>query len=157
MTEQPDWTPAFPGQRPPFQKGHTLRLTHGGYVAALVTPRAREIAAALAETLPQYLLSDPAYAPAVEAYSLVLARIERVSAWLEAQAGDGIPEIDGDGRVRGAMDLLLRLERQAADHRSRLGLDPLSRARLGRDVASQQESLAQAMSAWADKQKESDR
>jgi hypothetical protein len=152
--ENPNWTPAFPGQRPPFQKGNLARLSHGGYVAALVNPRAREIASALAETLPHYLTTDPAYAPALEAYSVVLARIERVSAWLEQQAADGIPEIDGDGRVRGAMDLLLRLERQAADHRTRLGLDPLSRARLGRDVASQQESLAQAMSAWADREQQ---
>jgi hypothetical protein len=145
--ENTNWTPAFPGQRPPFQKGNLARLSHGGYVSALVAPRAREIAFALAQTLPPYLLSDPAYAPAVEAYSVVLARIERVSAWLEAQAGDGIPEIDGDGRVRGAMDLLLRLERQAADHRARLGLDPLSRARLGRDVTQAQVSITQALAA----------
>lgn len=134
-------------RHPNFAEGNEVALKHGGYSAAVVTPRAREIASALAGTLPGYLTTDPAYAPAVEAYSVVLARIERVSAWLEQQAGEGIPEIDADGRVRGAMDLLLRLERQAADHRARLGLDPLSRARLGRDVTQAQASITQVLAA----------
>jgi hypothetical protein len=110
-------------------------------------PRAKEIAEQLAETLPGYL-AEPSYAPAVQAYCITLARIERVASWLEQQTDGDIPELDGDGVVRAAADLLLRLERQAEAQRQRLGLDPLSRARLGRDVAGTRLTIAQQLAAY---------
>jgi hypothetical protein len=56
--------------------------------------------------------------------------------------------LDAKGKPTGAADLLLRCERQAADLRSRLGLDPLARARLGRVVAQAKVDLARL---WTDR------
>ena len=142
----PGWSPAFPGQRPPVGVNNTLAVTHGAYSDRQVLPVAGRLLDELLPTLPAYL-QEARYAPAVRAYALVLARIERVERWLEAQADKGgIPEIDGDGEVRSAMRLLLQLEAQADRHRQGLGLTPLASARLGKDVAQQQVSLAQL---WA--------
>ena len=115
-------------------------MKHGALSSRLVIPRAQEIVTELAEHLPGYL-SEPSYAPAVMAYAVTLARVERVATWLEAQDGGGIPELNGEGGVRPATDLLLKLERQAEAQRQRLGLDPLSRARLGKDVTQAQVSV----------------
>jgi len=55
------------------------------------------------------------------------ARIQLLTEYLTDAGGD----LDDDGGVRAAADLLTRLESQAMNHRARIGLDPLSRARLG--------------------------
>ena len=54
------------------------------------------------------------------------------------------------GKVRPAADLLSRLEVTAAAMRSKLGLDPLSRAKLGRDTAASQVDLARVWAALAE-------
>ena len=130
----------------PFQPGHFLALKHGARSDRLIVPRAGEIVEELAEHLPGYLL-EPSYAPAVMAYATTLARIERVAAYLEAQEG-GIPEVAADGQVRSATNLLLKLEARAESQRQRLGLDPLSRAKLGRDVTQAQVSITAQLAAY---------
>lgn len=132
----------------PFQPGNLKGLRHGAHSDRLVRPRALEIARGFLEdgALPAYL-SEPRYRPAVLAYCMDLARIERVEAWLEAQAVDSVPpELTENGEVRPATRLLMDLERKADKHRQALGLTPLAAARLGKDVAAQQVSLSQV---WA--------
>lgn len=81
------------------------------------------------------------------AYATTLVRLERVEAWLEEQAAEGVPpELEQDGQVKAATGLLMSLERAADKHRDRLGLSPLAAARLGRDVAASRASLSQL---WA--------
>ena len=58
---------------------------------------------------------------------------------MEDKGGD-IDDIDET--VRPAADLLARLSARCESMRSKLGLDPLSRARLGRDVAASKVDLA---------------
>jgi hypothetical protein len=53
--------------------------------------------------------------------------------------------LDGEGQPRPCLNDLHRFEKRAADGRSRLGLDPLSRARLGRDVTATKLDLAALM------------
>lgn len=131
----PGWTPAWPGQRPPVGPGNTLGLRHGAWSRALVVPAAEAIVAALLPTLPSYL-HETRYRPALHAYAVCLARIERVEQYLEDQAVTGVPaELDADGSVKAATSLLGRLEGAADRHRSSLGLTPMSAARLGKDVA----------------------
>jgi hypothetical protein len=59
-------------------------------------------------------------------------------------AGDGIGDLDDD-RVKAAYLLLHRAEARAMSGRARLGLDPLSQARLGRDRAAASVDVAQLM------------
>jgi len=119
--------------------GNTLALRHGAYSPRRVDPLAAELVEQVTGYIDWLRESDT---PALWAWARVEARIQLVSEYLIDQGGD----IDGDGTVRPAADLLMRLESKAESMRSRLGLDPLSRARLGRDVAASQVDLARL---WA--------
>lgn len=152
VAEAEEWVPAFTGQRPPFTEGNTVAARHGAYSDALVRPRAREVAdrMAAAGELPPYLLSDPSYRQAVTSYTTTLARIEAVEEWLEGHAVDGRPvEVDDEGAVRGAAILLDRLRNRAMKEREQLGLTPLSRAKLGKDIAAARVDVA----AWLAEQR----
>lgn len=136
-----------PPRHPDFTEGNQVALKHGAY-SGDVLPAAEAILANLLPTLPDYL-REARYGPAVRAYAVCLTRLDRVTAWLEAQpvAEGGIPELTADGEVRAAMVLLLRLEREADRHRTGLGLTPLAAARLGRDVTQAQQSITQVLAA----------
>jgi hypothetical protein len=121
-TERPAW------QRPPFEPGHELSTTHGGYSSRKVDPQATAIIERLREAEPSWIqVVDDA---ALAAWARAEARCQIVGDWVSEHG-----ELDAKGRPTGAAVFLVRLERVAADLRGRLGLDPLSRARLGRDTA----------------------
>lgn len=144
---QDGWVPAFEGQRPPFLPGNTVAEQHGVHSPRKVDPLARELV--------QQLLADetaahvrlPAYRPAVWAWARTEAQAQLLSEYLAkagAAAGDGVGDLDND-RVRTAYLLQHRVETRAASLRRGLGLDPLSRARLGKDVAAGQLDTARLM------------
>lgn len=143
--EQPEWSPAFPGQRPPFQPGHELSMRHGAYSPKRVDP--------IAEALVDSRLTDPAttylqqsaYRPALYGWARAEARVLLLDEWMQRHLADT------DGCVsckqcRSVGDQLLRFETAAANHRARLGLDPLSRARLSRDVVAASVDMASLLS-----------
>ncbi len=105
----------------------------------MVDPLAAQLVDAIAGSVDWW---QPADMPSVLAWARCEARVELLTRWLAEHGGD----LDEAGNVKGAADLLTRLEVQASNMRSKLGLDPLSRARLGRDVASTRVDLARA---WA--------
>jgi hypothetical protein len=123
-----DYRPARGYSWPPLLPGHANRKTHGAYHAATVDP----VATALVESLGDvdYIATVPEFAASVWGWARAEAKVRLVTAWLDEH---GV--LDEDGKPRPAADLLVRLEKMAAEARSRLGLDPLSRARLGRDVS----------------------
>jgi Phage terminase, small subunit len=122
--------------------GNTIALKHGAWSPRKIDPLAAEIIEQVTNDL-EWL--RPCDRPALHAWARAEARIQLLSEFL-AERGD----LDDDGSVRPAADLLTRLETQAAGLRSRLGLDPLSRARLGRDVAASQVDLARLWAADAE-------
>jgi hypothetical protein len=117
------------------QPGNTLALSHGGWSDRIVNPLARELVAH-AQGLVEYL-RDPSYDVAVWAWARTEARVLVVSAWLDEHG-----TIDENGTPRPAAAQLLQWENLASKQRQRLGLDPLSRAALGRDVAASKLDLA---------------
>jgi hypothetical protein len=119
----------LPWQRPPFAPGNAAALRHGAYSPRRVDPLAAELVERLAGDV-DYLRSEPAFAAAVWGWARAEARVQLVSEYVDEH---GL--LDPKGKPRAAADLLVRLERLASEARSRLGLDPLSRARLGRDVS----------------------
>lgn len=146
MSEQ-DWTPAFPGQRPPFQSGHELSTRHGAYSPRKVDPLATEMVA-LVDGDPAVSWLTAADRPALWAWARAEAQVQLLTEYLEVAgqtAGDGIGDLDADA-VRSAYLLLHRAEARAQSGRARLGLDPLSRARLGRDVAATRVDMARLLS-----------
>jgi hypothetical protein len=141
-----DWTPAFEGQRPPFQPGNdlafkpgnTLSRTHGSYGRLSLAPRAQALADEIRQVVP---LHSPADEPAIAALALILAQLERASIAL-AQAD----ELLGEERSLAAYtDRTQMFERLRADARgwantarryfNDLGMTPTSRAKLGLNVA----------------------
>ena len=98
---------------------------------------------------------QPADMPMVWRWARVEAKCQLLAEWLASKvdiADDGTVrpgDIDQDGNVRPAADLLARLEAQASGLASKLGLEPTSRARLGRDVAASRVDLARLWAAEA--------
>ncbi|EYT65059.1 hypothetical protein H483_0102265 [Dietzia sp. UCD-THP] len=135
-----DAVPARPSwQRPPFEKGNTLSRTHGAWSDRAVSPVAERYLVTAVESVDY--LQDPSYLPALSAWARTEARIELLEAWLDEH---GMVD-DETGQVRGAANLLARFEAQAAKQRERLGMDPLSRAKIRQMTASTQVDLAQLM------------
>jgi hypothetical protein len=124
---------------PPFQAGNVAAQTHGSYSPRKVDPLAAEI---LAQTRQHVTWWRPADEASVWAWARTEARVQLLAEWLTERGGD----LDDAGSVRPAADLLTKLEARAESMRSRLGLEPLSRARLGRDVAASSVDLARL---WA--------
>ncbi|MFC5996263.1 hypothetical protein ACFQE5_18840 [Pseudonocardia hispaniensis] len=168
MADQ-DWTPAFPGQRPPFRPGNTAALTHGANSERRVSKVAAEIEQT-ARTDPAWpgYLDDPAYTAAVRSWARSEAIVHLLGTWLDAQDIDAwmvstvdsttdTEKFEGGARTRtrarrvGSVLEQLRLwEASAARQRQRLGLDPLSRARLGRDVTAQRVDLVELLTRAAE-------
>lgn len=144
-----DWTPAFPGQRPPFEPGNTVALQHGAFSPRFVDPLAAELVGMVLEDPQVGYLTAPAYRPALWAWARAEAQAQLLVEYLARagqESGDGVGDLDLD-RVRTAYLLLHRAESRADRSRARLGLDPLSRARLGKDVAQAKAADAAAIMA----------
>lgn len=139
-TERDQWVPEFEGQRPPFEPGNQVgvqfepgnevSVRHGAYSPRVIDP--------LAETFVDLLLGDPtvgyAHAPSFRPAVWAWARAEAQVQVLTEHLGETVGDLN-DEAVRSAYLLLHRAESRAQTGRARLGLDPLSRARLGKDVA----------------------
>jgi hypothetical protein len=124
------------GERAPIvEKGNALAKKHGAWSDKIVDPVARDLVQIVLEQVGY--LADPSYEPAVWAWARAEARVLVLNAWLDENG-----TLDEQGVPRPALNALKDFERLASSARARLGLDPLSRAQLGRDVAAQQVDLA---------------
>lgn len=145
-----------------FEPGNTVPVTYGAYTPAVVAPRA--------ETLLAEYLADPEfpdYAKTRMSRDLLLRLCQvrvRIALWWEAvedagvSAGDEVTTVSetvsgggeqGPMKRRGrtvkstpAEETLRRWVAQEKDLCKELGLTPVARARMGRDVAQATQSLA---------------
>ena len=120
---------------PQVEKGNTLAQKHGAFSDRVVDPVAQELASLVIGLVPY--LADASYEPAVWAWARAEARVLVLSRWLDEHG-----TLDEEGVPRPALNALKDFERLASTARGRLGLDPLSRAQLGRDVAHRDVDLA---------------
>lgn len=152
---------------PPFEAGNLAALKAGIFSERFLTPRAEEIL--LREqakpTWPAYL-EEPVYERPVRAWARAEAMLELYTEYVEQQTaemmstefGEAEEDITGDGTKGGdsarrsrtrktgpSLEMWRKLDASASMHRTKLGLDPLSRARLGRAVAASQADMAQIM------------
>lgn len=148
-----EWVPAFPGQRPPFP------VHHGAYSPRKVDPLAAELVErVLADDAAAYLRA-PMWRPALWAWGRAEAQVQLLTEYLARageEAGDGVGDLDLD-HVRAAYLLLHRAEARATTQRTRLGLDPLSAARLGRDKTAAAVDTARVMAHLERAERERDR
>jgi hypothetical protein len=124
----------------PFTPGNAAAVKHGAHSPARVDPLAAELVEAAVATCAY--LAEPAYAAELAAWSRAEARIILLTRWL-----DEVGPLDDEGNPRPALAALSAAERTAADRRHALGLTPMARAKLGRDVAGARFDLARA---WAE-------
>lgn len=150
--------------------GNELALVHGAYSERRIAPLAEQIATSLLSHpgTPPYL-REPSYQPVVRAWSRAEAVVTALWDWLAAQdietaLADTTATDEAEHRTQGkatrrttsrhvesVLTQLHRHEVRAMNLRSRLGLDPLSRARLGRDIGAARLDLAQV---YAEMQKQ---
>jgi hypothetical protein len=122
---------------PPFEKGHTLSLRHGAWSARHVQPVATEILQSVLDDPQCEYLRQPRFAAELEAWATAEARVRLLESYIEklaGESGDGVGDL-ADEATRAAWQLLHRCETRAQSGRDRLGLSPLSSARIGRDKA----------------------
>lgn len=139
-----EWAPAFEGQRPPFESGHELSLRHGAYSPRKVEPLAQELVDIVLTDPETSYLTNPRWRPALYAWARAEAQVQLITEYLAARSEDGVGDLD-EAEVRAAHLLLHRAEARATTGRTRLGLDPLSAARLGRDRAASAVDMARVM------------
>lgn len=124
----------------PFKPGNTVRLSHGAHSERIFTELAAHIANEAVEHLPY--LQNPSYRTAIRAWALVAARAELLERYIDEHG-----QLDDAGEVRPAATLLAKLTTQESNLSKQLGLDPLSRAKLGKDIASTQVDMAEWLAA----------
>lgn len=134
---------------PPFEPGNEVAVRHGAYSPRRVDPLAQQILTAVEGTVTWWTPADRAQ---VWRWARLEARCQLLVEHLDELGGD----LDADGNERPAAALLTRLEQQASNLASKLGLDPLSRARLGRDVAAAQVDVATLMARLDDQDTDHD-
>ena len=142
-----EWVPAFEGQRRPFEPGHELSVQHGAYSPRKVEPLARELVDLVLADPDCSASHAPRYRLALWAWARAEAQVQLLTEYLAKagdEAGDGVGDLERE-RVRSAYLLLHRAEARATTQRTRLGLDPLSAARLGRDRAAGAADTARVM------------
>ncbi|WP_143168030.1 hypothetical protein [Jatrophihabitans endophyticus] len=106
---------------------------------------ALELVARLLEQPGTEYLRAPLYASAVHAWARVEAKCARAAEYLEAMPIERQMESPKPGTAP-PLEVWRRMEATALTHRGRLGLDPLSAARLGKDVAAAKVDMAKLLS-----------
>jgi hypothetical protein len=152
---QPDgsFVPEFPGQRPPFQPGHEMSVTHGARRESTVAELAGRYEAELLShpDTPEWLRGSTRDLPAVRALCRAEAIVTLLWEWFTRQdvetalsemtegaetevrpAPGAMTRTIRSRRVASVLDQIHKHETRAMHLRGRLGLDPLSRVRLGK-------------------------
>ena len=139
-----EWVPQFEGQRPPFAPGHEVSIRHGFYSPRRVDPLAQELVDVVLADPELGYLTSPRWRPALFAWARAEAQVQLLTEYLADLADDSIGDLY-EAAVRSAHLLLHRAEARATTGRTRLGLDPLSASRLGRDRAASAVDIARVM------------
>lgn len=127
------WVPDFPGQRPPFQPGNQLALKHGAFSAARTDPIAQRFIQEVLDDPNTSYLASPRFQSQLWTWGIAAARVELLSAWIDDMSLE-TATFSGKGQVS-PLELLRKWITTAQTLSARLGLDPLSAARLGKDIA----------------------
>ena len=127
------------GSRPQFAPGNAVGTIHGAGAPRLRDPVALAIIGEMRDVQPAYL-SDRSFDRAVDAWGQAEARLLLFSVWM-----DTLEEIDrytAKGDQRPPVLIWRELDAHAALHRGRLGLDPVSRVKIGKALTSAGVDLA---------------
>jgi hypothetical protein len=136
------WTPAFPGQRPPFELGNVASLTHGVWSPRKVDPLAEHLIWQLHQTPGLDYLAEARFAAEVLAWAKAEARVALLEAHVDKL---GIVKASAaKPGTRAPIEHLAKWEGMAAAARGRLGLTPKSWVEIRRSLAGTAQAQAQA-------------
>jgi hypothetical protein len=138
------WTPAFAGQRPPFQPGNQLAIKHGANSPYRVDPLAHQFRDEILSSPDMQYLTKPQYAATFWSYCRTAARVQLLEDYVDAMSMTEATRSD-KGQTS-ALELLRKWTATLITLAARMGLDPLSYAKLGKDVVSTQVDLAKLLS-----------
>jgi hypothetical protein len=129
----PGWVPAFVGQRPPFGVGNSLAVKHGVRSPSRVDPLAQLFVDELVSDVSLAYLGAPRFSAALWSWAQASAKVQLLEEYVDTMS---IWEAaDSERGKTSALELLRKWMSTASAAASRLGLDPLSAARLGKDVS----------------------
>jgi hypothetical protein len=111
----------------PAEPGNLRAAKHGAQSAALVNPRARELAEQVLSVHTH--LDSGRDGPAVARYAVALARVERVYQWLGAQDNEVFANVE-TGETHAVFGRLERWERECEAAERALAIAPLVRVKL---------------------------
>ncbi len=126
ICEDGTWSPAFPGQRPPFPSGHTFSLRHGAHSEARIAPLARKAAA---EALAELGLTDDGLDPELRDlignYGRSVATADLLWQWMDAGGMEALLTYHEDwqragGRARRLADRIGLTEARRESYRREL-------------------------------------
>lgn len=106
--------------------------THGAYSVRTTDPATGALVGHLRDVLsgePDAILRE-ADVPVLESAAVLIRQRHRLAEWLEQ---NGV--VDESGKVRPAVEALIKVTRALLEHSNSLGMTPTARARLGLDVA----------------------
>lgn len=138
------WQPAFEGQRPPFQPGNQLAVKHGAHSPYRVDPLAIQFRDEILTNPAMAYLSQPQYQATFWAYCRTAARVQLLEDYVDAMTMSEAARSD-KGQTS-ALELLRKWTSTLITLAARMGLDPLSYTKLGKDVVSTQVDLAKLLS-----------
>lgn len=134
------------GSRPQFAPGNAVGTVHGASTARLADPVAVAFVADLREVQPGYL-DDRSFDWAVGHWARAEARSLLFDAWLERLSEE--ERYSASGAQSPPIDRARELGEAAARARARLGLDPVSRVKIGKALTSAGVDLAKLAAAEA--------
>ena len=134
------------GSRPQFAPGNAVGTVHGAGAPRLRDPVALAIVAEMRLVQPAYL-SDASFDRAVDAWGQAEARLLLFSVWMDQLDEEDRYTAKGDQRP--PVLIWRELDAHAALHRARLGLDPVSRVKIGKALTSAGVDLAKLAAAEA--------
>ncbi|MGN6325722.1 hypothetical protein [Pseudolysinimonas sp.] len=142
-----DWTPAFPGQRPPFRPGNKWRVgagnqlarTHGAYSFRTVQPRAERIVRDLLAIPELGYLAAPMFHETLWKYARAQARADLAAEWAGKMPGYEAFVSPPGGRP--AAEVHLGMEVTAQNLADKLGLSPVWAEFFADDIAAAWEQI----------------
>lgn len=122
---------------PDATAGNTIALKSGAYSPRAVEPAAQALLQEVASDQATSYLAEPAYAATLRSWATAQARADLLAAWLAERPIEEQIRAPRGG-ARSPLEVWFGLQRTAVGIADRLGLTPLARARLGRDVSAAQ-------------------
>ena len=151
VSEVSDRRPARGYSWSPAEPGNELALKSGAWSPVHVDPLAQQIIEEIAGDPSTSYLAGAAYHPLLRSSAFAQSRLVLFVLWLAGMSAEqaATPPEGTNRNARAPIDLYRSLLVAASNLADKLGLSPLSRARLGRDVAVGQSIADQAISRLA--------